>query len=359
MQAVLTERAASSPRRGENLEAYEAEEYGNSPQVGNLTQAEPSAAFTHANLAIILMNDPNEVEFFEDLSAKLVTQIAPGNEFIELLADAVSEIRTAHLTATFYERLALIFATAAHSNELADLALRVLPRLKERTEAVADDAAERAIIESLDYLSRFEPHLTFKQRAAIFSLGIDSTPVGQLKAGLPDFSDITREPNRPVDLVGAGCLLLLAKFSNATLSDVAACFGLPLEKRAIIFSKRHPTRPNLYITAMRDAAPEALRNLDELQRSGVSKKETFAMAKSVAAEMLSASFVLTPLLKSVVDAAFNRAKGQLWLSAAATLVSVGFLGTLRFSAEYLKQSRKNSLSGQHKQQLARAVQPTL
>ncbi len=354
MQAVLTQRAAHSAG---DLEACGGEGHGSSPHAGTLPKAESNAAFAHATLALTLMNDPSEVEFFEDLSAKLVTRAAPGNEFIKLLADTISKIHADHLTSTFYERLALIFATAAHSKELADLALRVLPRLKERTQAGADDAAEKAIIESLDYLSRFEPHLTFKQRATIFVLGIDSTPVGRLKAGLPDFSDITREPFRPVDLVGAGCLLLLARFSNSTLIDVAACFGPPLEKRAIVFSKRHPTRPNLYISAMRDAAPEALRNLDELQRTGVSNKDALAMSKKVAAEMLSASFVLTPLLKSVVDAVFNRAKGQLWLSAAATLVSVGFLGTLRFAAEYLTQSRKNSLSAQHKQQLRRALQP--
>lgn len=129
--------------------------------------------------------------------------------------------------------------------------------------------------------------------------------------------------------------------------------GELLQKEALKFTKRHPYTPNLWITAMRGAAPERLASLTYLQRYGLPAERVLAILKKSVLEGGSFSFTFHYLTNGFFKMVQQQGAG--WLSLKVAVVIGGLWAVSSFLANCRKERKENTLSTAHKQQLRREL----
>jgi hypothetical protein len=247
-----------------------------------------------------------------------------------------------------------LLAETPEMPQLTDLAINVLETIQKRT---AQSGFEDLIIDALHRLKDAEPRLTLEQRSSILALAENCyTPVGTLNSGVVDFSDIVEvdESNEDeIDMVGAGAILLAGRFSPEAFEECVAAMALMPERLAISFSKMFPDAPNLWIVALSTAAPDRLRELDNLQHDRISNKEFLQLIKTALHEGITMSAAIHVATQAAVNLIFK--KGAFWSSLFASLATAGWIATGRFMIRLRRELKNNRLSPEHREQLEVAL----
>jgi hypothetical protein len=303
-----------------------------------------------------LLDDPEEDQFFNELKDRVLRDNLTGLSTIEVIASSLIDHTAGLLSDTMRQRLSELLSSAPYSPAMINLALVVLAGSQYSDLCMHIDSNEELAIPALRYLSKVEPQLTFEQRSKIFTIASNyEDPVGLLDNGTVSFENLTSDLDTRFDIAGAGCILLLSRFSIDDLFNIEMEAELPLEDLAISFSKDYPSEPNLWINVMENVDPGALKILDDYQKDRLPNDMAISITKNAMNETLTASLLLFVSAQIVIKL-INAPVQGLWQTVTATLGATGAAGLLRFMNAFLVELRKHKISKEHKLQLAVALE---
>jgi hypothetical protein len=302
-------------------------------------------------LALTLMSEPDEFDFFNDLSARLERNDPTGREFISLLVSAIDRPNDASSNAVMEGRITKLFTNSKVCPEVTELALTILDLYQDDEPFAATSSAEELVIETLTYLSRAEPTLTTRNRESIFSLAKDCfLPVGELQDGIPDYSELHEFPNEQFDLVGTGCILLLGRFSPDDIKVFESSRHYSLTREAVRFSHDFPISSNLWISALASCHPESLAHLREKQGLFLNSSEAVLLLKRTARDGIALAFVLPPIIRSLWNL-MNAGPLKATQSFLASGIAALTISAWKFCGAYMNAVKQNKLSKPHREQL--------
>ena len=305
---------------------------------------------TRQRIAIQLLSDPADLSPFNDLVNRVIRSNSTGLQLVQLIADALCNERVS-LQEPLQGRLIALLCAAPRSNEVVTLAISCLSVARDQESQIE---YEDLVLAALSYLKNNEPSISARQRFELVELATEyRNPAGNLFDGRSEFSNLIRKPHDEVDIVAAGCLLLVSRCNGEMPEAVREEMGTLLQKEALRFTKNHPQAPNLWITAMRGAAPERLATLTYLQRYGLSPDKALAILKRGVLEAVSFSFTFYYVTNRVFNIVQQQGAG--WVPAMASALIGSFWACSSFLTNFTKEIKRNTLSPAHKQQLRREL----